>query len=54
MKAAEWHQRGRSSNFIVKLKKKIYLTILRLDKTNVTLKVRLCRFENLPLSSCIH
>ena len=33
MKTEEWHQRGRSGDFIVKLKKKYILsTILRLDK----------------------
>ena len=31
MKTAEWHQRGRSSDFIVK-QKKIHLPILRLDR----------------------
>ena len=33
MKAAEWHQRGRSGDFIVKLNKKYtFFTILRLDR----------------------
>ena len=33
MKTAEWHQRGCSGDFIVKVKKKIQIfTILHLDK----------------------
>ena len=32
MKTAGWHQRGGSSEFILKLKKKVHLTILSLDK----------------------
>ena len=33
MKTAEWHHRGRSGDFIVKLNKKYtFFTILRLDK----------------------
>ena len=33
MKTVEWHKRGRSGDFIVKLKKKYtFFTILRVDK----------------------